>query len=405
MSKIFKNSSFLITAQVIAKFISFAYIVFLARQLGVDNFGIYITALSYFALMSAFSDFGFNRYLIREGAKNPGNLSTYVFNTLLLRLVLVSVSFAIFAVILYLLDKDSLRVSVSLLAVLAIIPQAASLTFDAALLSTQRVKKSSIGIVVLAFFTALLGLYFVSFDFGVIGAAAALIFGQIIYSIVLFLLLFASGEKVVPRVSEQQLKSIFVGSLPYGVLAFLGLVYFRIDTILLSYLRGPEEVGLYGAAYKFLEAIIVVPSAVFAAIFPVAAKLESKTEQTAKLYLSSLTTLAILSLPVVLGYLFILPLVINYLLPSYSTSIGILRILSLAIPFMFIQVPAISVLFSSEKYLKKVLLLSSLTVVFNLLANLMLIPLYGLYAAAWITVASEVLSFMLFYTLIKKEIL
>ena len=40
-----------------------------------------------------------------------------------------------------------------------------------------------------------------------------------------------------------------IGSLPYGLLGILGLLYFRIDTILLSYLRGNFETEIAAGTY------------------------------------------------------------------------------------------------------------------------------------------------------------
>ncbi|KKQ83069.1 MAG: Polysaccharide biosynthesis protein, partial [Candidatus Daviesbacteria bacterium GW2011_GWF2_38_7] len=89
----------------------------------------------------------------------------------------------------------------------------------------------------------------------------------------------------------------------------------------------------------------------------------------------------------------------------YSQSIPVIKILSLAIPFMFIHAPAVSLLLSTDKYLKDVLILSVLAVSFNIIANLIFIPKYGLFAAAYVTVLSEILSFVVFFLLIKKRIL
>ena len=83
----------------------------------------------------------------------------------------------------------------------------------------------------------------------------------------------------------------------------------------------------------------------------------------------------------------------------------VIQILALTIPFMFIHVPAAVVLLTSDKFLKPVIILSLLTVGFNVIANLLLIPTYGIYAAAWITVASEILSFTVFFLLLYKRLL
>ncbi|HCE30915.1 TPA: hypothetical protein DEQ89_02775, partial [Candidatus Daviesbacteria bacterium] len=124
-----------------------------------------------------------------------------------------------------------------------------------------------------------------------------------------------------------------------------------------------------------------------------------------KIYFKSFKIMLLIGVFAVLGYFLVLPRIIETLLPNYSQSIPVIKILSLAIPFMFIHAPAVSLLLSTDKYLKDVLILSVLAVSFNIIANLIFIPKYGLFAAAYVTVLSEILSFVVFFLLIKKRIL
>ncbi|EKD90303.1 MAG: O-antigen transporter related protein, partial [uncultured bacterium] len=211
---------------------------------------------------------------------------------------------------------------------------------------------------------------------------------------------------VLSRVHLTVIKKIIIGSLPYGLLSVLGLLYFRIDAILLSYMKGSFETGIYGAAFKFLEAVTFIPSAFSLALLPVLARLhESSVKDVKRLYFNSFKVMLVLGLVVWLGYVLILPEIIKAVLPNYLSSIGAIRILSLAIPFMLIHVPAVSVLLSTDKFLKQVLILSVLALVFNIAANLIFIPQFGFIAASWVTVASEVLSFVIFFLFVKNRIL
>lgn len=404
--KLFKSSSYLLTAQFIAKIISFCYTVFLARALGIEDFGFYTTALAYFALISSITDFGFNRYLIREGSKNLESLGSYICHIFWLRLTISSFVFAGFATWLYLFDSDHLRASLSMLAIMAVIPQSVALTFDAALIARQKISYSAIGVSILSALTAFLGIIFLKLGFGVFGAVSALVFGQIFCLFFLFFALFKNKFRIFSQVSYNEIKRITKGSLPYGILGILGLLYFRVDTLLLSYLKGPFDTGLYGAAYKFLEAIIVIPSSVSAVLFPFLAKLhDSNVSQLKKVYSQTLILLGLASIPIFLSYFFILPLIISWLLPQYTASIQSVQILSFAIPFMFMQVPAITVLFSTDKFLTKVIFYSCFTLLFNLVFNVIFIPDFGYIAASWVTVLSEAVSFLIFFFFIRKNIL
>lgn len=406
MRNILKQTSVLFLAQAFVRIIGFFYTIFLARNLGVSDFGLYSLSLAYFSIVSSFSDFGFNRFLIREIAQDSGKSWGIIWNVLMLRLTIVSVFFAFFAVGIYLLDPDKIRVSIILLASLAVLPQAIALTFDGIFIALQKLQFSAISAVALSFSTVIFGLFFINHGLGVMGAVNALILGQIIYAATLGFILYKHQGFNLSSVTVILLKKAFLGSLPYGLLGILGLLYFRIDTILLSYIKGSFETGIYGAAYKFLEAVTFIPSAFSMALFPVMARVHtSSPKDIRKLYFKSFQLMLVLGFIVFLGYFLILPEIIKIVLPSYLSSIAAIKILSLSIPFMFIHTPAVVVLLSTDKYLKTVLKLSILTLIFNIGTNLIFIPKFGFIAASWVTVVSEVLSFAIFFYVIKNEIL
>jgi len=114
--------------------------------------------------------------------------------------------------------------------------------------------------------------------------------------------------------------------------------------------------------------------------------------------------MAILGVGALLGYIFILPAVFSFFLPQYLPATQAIKILAWSLPFIFMATPGVQVLLSTDKYLKQVIFYSVFTVAFNIILNLILIPQFGFLAAAWVTVASDVLSFVVFYGLIMRKI-
>lgn len=406
MRAILKQTSWLFVAQSLTRVVSFFYTIFLAKTLGVSDFGLYTVALAYLSIISSIADFGFNRFLIREVAKNKSKVSELLGNIVILRLTLTAILFAAFSIILYVLDQDKMRVSLILLSTLAVLPQVIALTFDAIFIAIQKLQFSAAGLFISSLFTALTGLYLVRHGFGPLGAVSALIIGQVIYATILIIFMYKHEKLVLPAIKLTEVKEIVIGSLPYGLLGILSLLYFRIDAILLSYLRGSFETGIYGVAYKFLEGVIFIPSAFSVALFPVLVKVHDYSlKDVRRLYFKSFKIMLGLGLTVFLGYVLILPTIIAIVLPKYLSSIMAIKILSLSIPFMFIHIPAVSVLLSTDRFLKPIILLSFVTLGFNIITNLIFIPQFGFMAAAWVTTLSEILSFVVFYLLVKIKVL
>lgn len=406
MKQIFKQSSLLISAQILTRIIGFFYTIFLANNLGVSNFGLYSVGLAYFSIISSIADFGFNRFLVREIVKQEEKSWEIIWSVFFLRLTSVSTFFAILAVLLYLFDPNKMRVSVILLVSLAVLPQAIALTFDGVFTALRKLQFSAISAIVLSISTVIFGIWLINQGFGVMGAVNAIILGQVVYATILGIILYKSHGFAKTTVTLQVLKKAIFGSLPYGILAILGLLYFRIDTVILSYLKGNFETGIYSVGYRFLEALVFIPNALTLALFPVFTKLhEDDPKKVKKLFFKTVSSMFAAGIVIALGYFFVLPEIINQFLPQYGASIDVIRILSFAIPFMFVHIPAAAVLTSTDKYLKQIIIISLMPLTFNILFNLMLIPQFGIIAASWITVLSDILGLVLILIMVQRNIL
>ncbi len=187
MRSILKQTSWLFFAQTGTRIISFFYIIYLARTLGVSDFGLYTVSLAYFSILSSVADFGLNRFLIREVAIDKSKAPELLWNIIMLRLTLTSTFFALFSIILYFLDPDKMRVSLILLAAIAILPQGIAFTFDAIFVAIQKLQFSAAALFISGLSTTLVGLYLVGAGFGPLGAVNALVIGQVVYVIVLII--------------------------------------------------------------------------------------------------------------------------------------------------------------------------------------------------------------------------
>jgi O-antigen/teichoic acid export membrane protein len=393
MRDILKQSGWLFGAQIFARGIGFFYTIYLARSLGVEGFGLFSAALAYFAIFSTLAEFGFNRFLVREIALDPKNISNLLYNIGFFRIVLTGLFYLIFILPIWFFDADKLRAGLVALSVIAVFPLALAETIDSVFVATRKLQFSSVAMVIVSVITTLTGVFLVSNDFGPWGPVLALILGQTVYLIVLFSILKSQQISILSKIKFGSLKKILLGSLPYGILGILGLLYFRIDTLILSYLKGNYDTGIYTAGFKFLEATNLIPIAVSLGVFPVMARLQNESiSKLKKLYLKMSFLMFLVGFLITLIFIFILPFLITLVLPEYVHTIDVLKILSLAIPFMFVHATAAQVVLSSEKYLKPLIVLSVFPLILNIILNFLFVPMYGFMAASWITVFSDIFS-------------
>lgn len=401
---LFKNSFYLFLAQGFSKLITIGYSLYLAKAFGVENFGLYTLALAYFSLLSVVSDFGISRYFVREIAKDRAQIPNLLVECLGLRLFLAALLYMVAMVVIFWTSPDSFRSMALALAILAIFPQTVSTMFDSFFVGIQKLIYSSIGLVFLNLVTAIVGLIMVS-RFGLMGGIWALLLGQLAYGAVLWLFWRSQKIDIKFEFSLERVRAILKGSAIYGVLGIIGLASFKIDTVFVSVLRGDYETGLYGAAYKFLESVIFIPGAVGVALFPILSKMHiTEPKLILKLLPKVMGVMFLVGFGVSVFYILALPMLILNFLPKYVGAIDSIRILALAIPFIFMHVIAGQVILSTDRYLKELVRIYLVLFGINLVMYLMFISRWGYIGASVATVISEINTFLTFIWLIRYRL-
>ncbi|MBI2011856.1 oligosaccharide flippase family protein [Candidatus Daviesbacteria bacterium] len=411
ITNILKSVSFLLIAQVLTKIISFFYSIFLAINLGVENFGLYTIALSYFSLTSSVADFGISQYLIRELSVNKVRVKDLLFNAVFIRVVFALILFSLISISMLIFDPNISRKTLSILAILAIIPQTVALVIDTIFVAFKKLSFSAFGLLVLSLLTTGIGTVLIILGFSVKGIIFSLILGQIGYLILNVIFLKKLKIHFSFSINLGEVANIIRNSLPYGFLIILGLVYFKNDIFLLGYIKGSYDTGLYGASYKFLEVVVFIPSAINAWMFPFFSKLSIKNPQKVyEFYIKATIFMLALSLVISGFYLTILPILIKDILPSYLPqvkqyipAIATIKILALTIPFLFMISPQSIVLLSQKRFLTPLIKISIFNLFFNLSLNLILIPRYSYLGAAWVTLISDVVGFCIFFVYIRNK--
>ncbi|MGH9816809.1 MAG: oligosaccharide flippase family protein, partial [Candidatus Acidiferrales bacterium] len=123
--------------------------------------------------------------------------------------------------------------------------------------------------------------------------------------------------------------SIWRPALTMGAVQALGLLNYNFDAVLLGFLRGVREVGVYNAAYKVLTVALAVPLAYFQGLFPALSRTWGEGAAALRgLAERSLRLCAIVAIPIgVGGTLLAEPVVALLFGPQYAESAGPLKLL------------------------------------------------------------------------------
>jgi O-antigen/teichoic acid export membrane protein len=371
--------------------ISFALSLFIARQVGADNFGIYSTAIAIGAILAVSIDGGMRNLITREHTRNSQHLN--IFKSELPRIamghsLMIALVASIFCLF-YFGRNLSLALSIIWCFWGIVISQYAS----ALLRGDGNLKLDSLWQLKMRVLSA-----------GLIGTIIAMGFHQpwqllstwAIASIFgnLFLKNGFRFKPLFKPLLSQNLK-LYRALLPLLWIDLATTIYFRSDLVLLKHLEiSDSQIGQYAAAYRLIEASILVATPISIIIFRRVRLLhEERTLQNRYIFKS----LLIASLFGLLGALAMQMLAIPLVQLTYgdqytqaSTALSILSwMIALLIPNTVLT-QAVLALNLEKSYA----LTATLAALGNIGLNLLFIPDYGTAAAAYSSIATELILFI-----------
>ncbi len=173
----------------------------------------------------------------------------------------------------------------------------------------------------------------------------------------------------------------------------LWMIYFRIDSVMLGFMIGETEVGIYSLSYRLYEGTIFMATSVMIVIFP---KLSSYGyDDLKRIFMRGFFLLSGISILIFIGLFFVGELVIESFYSSeFSRSIGILKIISFSVLAVFPAHLTTQFLIARDRN-HLFLLITAMGALLNIVLNLLLIPTMRSSGAAIATLATEVLILLL----------
>jgi O-antigen/teichoic acid export membrane protein len=395
-----KNFIVLSLAHIISLGLSLVLVILITRFLGSVGYGKLGFAMSLAAVLTILTPLGLDSLMIREVARHRGSAAKYLGNTLVIELLLSIVAFAFIALAVFIMRLPSDSAVVLYIAggycILTIFSNTMKCIFrahekmeyDALLGSIRSLVTVAIGAAVL-----LLGYGLVAVTLAYLAAAAIDLALTLLITLKRFVrpkldIDFAFWKKMIPL------------ALPFAALSVTGVIYGQIDVIVLKGVQGDAVVGWFKAAFVLASTFGVIPSILSSAIFPVLSRFHISSKDSLRFTVQQSTKyLMILGFPIAAGIaLLATPIITLVYGADFSPAAPALRILTLYIPFSFLNSTLGVMLASVDKQrLRLFCYLASTVARVGLLLLLLLVFRLSLTGAAIAIVASEALLFALNY--------
>jgi O-antigen/teichoic acid export membrane protein len=209
------------------------------------------------------------------------------------------------------------------------------------------------------------------------------------------------GEVKIKWWNKEAIKSFLKQTWPMGIYMILFSGYDRaVDSMLIRQFIGPEQLAYYGLAYKIYGNLIQPAYFFVNSIFPI---MSAKETNRRSLFFKS-TGLIILGMVVVAPTVYWLsPWIIQVLAGSaFGESVVVLRILLVAMIFAYIS-HLVGFTLIAKGGQKQILVIGLVSLVVNIIGNLIAIPHFGINGAAWVTVLTEGVASGLMIIALKKS--
>lgn len=398
--RVLTNSAVPMAAQMGNRVVDLIFAAFMLRELGVAGNGRYAVAVIVWLYVKTISDFGLGILTTREVAHDPSRASNLLGGTTLLRLAVLLLlmpfvaTYAVGGVAWLGLSRQS-AIAIGLLS-LSIVPGSYAEAVNSVFNGHERMELPAF----LNVFTNLarfgFGIAALLAGLGVIGLATVAALVSTLSALAFHVSLHHLRVRPTWRLSLAQSREILALSWPLLLNALLVNLFFRADVIIIQATQGDRALGTYDAAYKFINMLLLIPSYFTLAVFPLLTRQAAAgAERLVGSFALAAKLLLIVALPIMLSTIPLAPALIRALggdafLPGSAQA---LRVLIWFLPLSYVNGITQYVLIARNRQ-RSISVAFAFAVMFNLGANLALVPTYGYLAAAAVTVATEIVLFV-----------
>ena len=402
-AKIFYNTVVQIAGKIIATILGLVAVAIITRYLGLIGFGEYTTIITFLSVFGILADLGLT-LVTTQMISQPGVDEEKILNNLFtLRLVSALFFLALAPVtIIFFPYSPEVKAGVAI-AVFSFLFIALNQIFVGLFQKKLRMDKVSIAEVSSRLVLVIGAVLAVKLNLGLLG----IIFITVLASAInfLFLFIFSAGFfRLKIQFDFPIWKEIIRKTWPLAITIAFNLIYLKADTLILSLIKTPGEVGIYGAAYKVIDVLITIPFMFAGIVLPILTlSWAQKNMASFKIVLQkSFDFMMILAVPLIVGTQFLARQVMVVVAGGEFAAAGsALKILVLAAWAIFFGCIFSHAIIALDKQ-KKIIGAYLFTSVTALAGYLIFIPRFSYLGAAWVTVYSELFIALAAFYLIYK---
>jgi O-antigen/teichoic acid export membrane protein len=400
-----KNVFWLSVSNVGGKLIRAILIIYAARVLGAEGWGIFSYALTISATFSIFMDLGINPIVLKEISKENDDLTRKkILSTSLFLKIIFSIIgfFAIVFITPYFIKIEEVKKLLILVALILTFDMLRDFIFSLSR-ALQQMEKEALLFTITNISIVSFGLIFLKINSNVYSFALGYVVGTGIGSILSFIVFKNYFKGILKYFSPELIKKILFSGWPFALSGILSLFLTNTDILIIGWLKDAIQVGLYSAAVRIVALLYIIPGILTTALIPVFSKLAYHDDEKFKKILEQgLKLLFLFALPITFGGIILAGPIMQFIFgKEYLPAAPSFAILNLTILTNFSAGILINALFAynKQKYLASY---TAIGAILNVLLDIILIPPFGIFGSAWATFISQFISNFYLWLKMKK---
>lgn len=389
-----RNAVYLLAGKIISTTLGLIFVIYIAVELGLTQFGIYTLGHYFAGIFVIFGDLGLNNYTTREIARNRNDAQGTINRIFSFRIVLSLLAFTIGVNALLFIDYGIYIEQLTIIILFTHIFFKSFLSFIIHIFEGfERMEYITISEALRRGLDLAIGIYIVSQGYGLTYLIIGLVISDLIILIFTWSLFYYSlPVRIQFDFTTTAWYDTLTSAIPFGLLLVSLGVINSIDTTMLGKISGETEVGLYGAVIRITSVLSIIPLMAATAMFPATSRLYfTSLEKARSIFLNLIRLMMYIGLPIAVGTTIIgSSLIVLVYDTTFLPAALPLKIVIWSIALAFLNLPMVMFLSSIEKQ-KQATIIIGIGAIFNVIFNFILIPEYGMVGAATTTVISQII--------------
>lgn len=386
-----KNTFWLSLSNFGGRLIKAIIIIFAARVLGTDGYGVFSYAITLAGFLTLFMDPGINGILIRDASKVDDKERHTIFGTMFVMkgvLLIVGVLVILFVAPLF-TTLPGAKVLIPIVALVLALDTLREFFFSL-IRSMEKMEweaaiflLTNAGIVVFGFIFLGYAVNAKSFSWGYV-------VGDAIGTIAAAIALRSYFKRIFARFDPSRVMPILRAAWPFAISGALGLLFTNSDILIISWMRSASDVGVYSAAIRIIQTLYLIPGMIQLATLPHIARLAKHENERFRAALErTLGMIFLASIPLSIGGIVLGTQLMSFIFGAPYAVAGLsFKILAATLMFDFPATIIINALFAYD-HQRSLVVSSALGGVVNVGLDLLLIPFFGITGSAIATLLAE----------------